>query len=409
MLKFFIFGDIGHEGECRSVVADAAAKLQQNWKKQQDEPLAAFVLTTGDNIYGNADESAFVSLQREMMDKLPLPWFFCLGNHDVKKQKYEWHRSKDGLQGDSGWSWHCPAPAYTIPEDITMGLIDIHVINTNKLTKGVKRTIAPGPANDFYTSSSERWWKEQKLSLQEKLQKRNREIRLDNPNHKRRQVVVGHHPAEYVYLSLKEHGIWGIRYFPTTFMRGHIKHIHKREGLAHVLRREADLYLCGHQHLSAYMKLSNHGKYRPKEEQRCLFAIIGNSSKLDQDDGDFDDDFDYGKEYQSEEKELKTIIANTGSRAEYDSSIVGEDAADDHTSSSLLKDTGNLKNNLLYNIPKSRIRTISNSSNVRYEKEWKQVHTVGFAVACVTRTEFILSFIEVYRDGSFTESKTIQV
>ena len=278
MLKFFIFGDIGHAGECRSIVADAAAQLQKNWK-EQNETLAKFVLTTGDNIYGNSDESAFYNLQTEMMNKLPLPWFFCLGNHDVKKQKYEWHRSKDGIRGDSGWSWHCPSPAYTVPNDITMNLIDLHVINTNKLTKGVKRADAPGPAADFYTSTSERWWKEQKLSLEEKL-KRNGDINQDDSKNKRWQVVVGHHPAEYVYLSLKEHGIWGIRYFPTTFMRGNMKHMHKRVGLAHVLRRNADLYLCGHQHLSAYMKLSNHGNYRPKDEQRCLFAIIGNSSKL---------------------------------------------------------------------------------------------------------------------------------
>ena len=105
-----------------------------------------------------------------------------------------------------------------------------------------------------------------------------------------------------------------------------MKHMHKRVGLAHVLRRNADLYLCGHQHLSAYMKLSNHGNYRPKDEQRCLFAIIGNSSKLDQDEGDFDNDFDHGKEYQYEEKEVRKMIERPASIDDYKSLLRGEEA-----------------------------------------------------------------------------------
>ena len=406
MLKFFIFGDIGHDGESRSTVADAAAKLQTYWM-QQSETLATFVLTTGDNIYGNADEAAFVRLQKEMMDKLPLPWFFCLGNHDVKKQKFEWHRSKDGIQGESGWSWHCPSPAYTVPEDITMNLIDLHVVNTNKLKNGIKQTDPPGPAADFYKSTSEKWWKEQKLSLQEKLQRGNKDNNLNRSNSKRWQVVVGHHPAEYVYLSLKEHGLWGIRYFPTTFMRGDIKSMYKRQGLAHVLRRDADLYLSGHQHLSAYMKLADHGKRRSKEEQRCLFAIVGNSSKLEQDDGDFDYDFEHGKEYQNEEKEVRKLIEKSGSWEDHDNSIFVDGAGND-ISKNTASSTGFQRQNLS-NIPKSRIRTLSESANVRYKKEWKQVHTFGFAVACVTKTEFTLSFIEVYKDGNFSESKTVKL
>ena len=62
-LRFFIFGDIGHQGSGRSVVADAAVALQENWKTQNDETLAQFVLLTGDNVYGSADDSAFYPLQ----------------------------------------------------------------------------------------------------------------------------------------------------------------------------------------------------------------------------------------------------------------------------------------------------------------------------------------------------------
>ena len=400
ILRFFIFGDIGHDGPCRSMVANAAVAMQEKWKTQKDEPLAQFVLTTGDNIYGSADDSAFDSLQKEMMDKLPLPWYFCLGNHDVKHEKYEWHRSKDGIKGKEGWSWHCPAPAYTLPESITMNLIDLHVINTNKLSK-VKPTNPPGPAADFYTSNTSRWWREQKESLNDKLQKgntRNDNKVVENSSFNRWQVVVGHHPAEYVYLSMKEHGLWGIRYFPTTFMRGNPKNMIDREGLAHMLRKGADLYICGHQHISAYMKLSNYGKHRPKEEQRCLFAIVGNSSKLDQDEGDFDDDFFGGKAYQIEEEIAKKHIARTES---YANEVFTEEVT--NSSNNTVPTTGTR-----LTVPR-RPRTLSIPQNRRYLKEWSQAHTFGFAFAHVTTNCFKITFMEVYADGGFRESKSIEL
>jgi hypothetical protein len=290
--------------------------------------------------------------------------------------------------------------------------MDLHVINTNKLTKGVKPTTPPGPAPQFYTSTKKRWWKEQKVSLQNKLKQANAQNTDKNAlevkegrSFNRWQVVVGHHPAEYVYLSIKEHGLWGIRYFPTTFMRGNPKNIHKRNGLAHILRREADLYLCGHQHLSAYMKLSRHGKYRPKGEQRCLFAIVGNSSKLDQDEGDFDDDFVGGRAYQIEEKLAKRLFEKSDSCSEdvlssslkpVDNIVVGDD-------------NDEVFSNDKIHVPKRRQRTLSIPQNVRYEKEWSQPHTFGFAVACVTRNYFKLTFIEVYKDGGYRESKTVEL
>ena len=315
------------------------------------------------------------------------------------------------MTGGAGWSWHCPAPTYTIPESVTMNLMDLHVINTNKLTKGVKRASPPGPAPDFYISNSQRWWKEQIISLQSKLSKENT-INVDkkdthgNKLHRWR-VVLGHHPAEYVYLSLKEHGLWGIRYFPTTFMRGNPKHIHKREGLAHILRREADLYLCGHQHLSAYMKLSNNGKYRPKNEQRCLFAIVGNSSKLDQDDGDFDDDFVGGRAYQIEERFAKKQRERTDSFSKevFSNGLTSKLSRKRQSSS----EDNAASSGEFSNVPHVRERTLSTSGHKRYEKEWKQEYTIGFAFARVTRNEFTITFIEVYKDGGYRESKTVKL
>ena len=377
-LRFFIFGDIGHAGPSRSLVADAAMALQAKWKLQKEEPIAQFVLTTGDNLYGAADDAAFECLQKEMLDKLPLPWYICLGNHDVKSGKYEWHNARDGMKGRTGWSWHCPGPAYTVPEKLTMKLIDLHVINTNKLSK-LMPTVPPGPAPEFYISKTFKWWREQKDYLNIKLKNGNNRNASKNFSKnigdRRWQVVVGHHPAEYVYLSLKEHGLWGIRYFPTTFMRGNPKHMLDRGGLAHILRKEADLYLCGHQHLSAYMKLSESGN-RPKQEQRCVFAIVGNSSKLDQDDGDFDDDFFGGKAYQKEEMIAKRQLSMEKSNKD---------------------------------IEQIRIRSLSVPKNRRYAKEWSQAHSIGFAVAYVTMERFKFTFMEVYADGGYSESKYFEL
>ena len=72
-LRFFIFGDIGQAGATRSLVANAAAELQQTWRSEEAESAAQFVLTTGDNLYGPADDTEFNNLQHEMLDKLPLP------------------------------------------------------------------------------------------------------------------------------------------------------------------------------------------------------------------------------------------------------------------------------------------------------------------------------------------------
>ena len=56
-----------------------------------------------------------------------------------------------------------------------------------------------------------------------------------------------------------------------------------------------------------------------------------------------------------------------------------------------------------------RERTLSIPQNVRYEKEWCQAHTLGFAVACVARSYFKLTFMEVYKDGVCRESKTVEL
>ena len=62
-------------------------------------------------------------------------------------------------------------------------------------------------------------------------------------------------------------------------MRGSRASQRARIGLAHILRCHADVYLCGHQHLAAHMKLRPSRK-RVAAECSCDFAIVGNSSKV---------------------------------------------------------------------------------------------------------------------------------
>ena len=122
-----------------------------------------------------------------------------------------------------------------------------------------------------------------------------------------------------------------------------------------------------------------------------MFSIVGNSSKLDQDDGDFDDDFDGGKAYQIEEQTAK-------------SHILRPDSYTNEVSSDEDKNT-----NSYINAAMRRSRTLSIPKNKRYSKEWSQVHTLGFAYATVTRKSFKLTFIEVYADGGFRESKSVEL
>lgn len=414
MVRFFVVGDIGEPGQWRSAVADAMSAMQN------DGLGATFVLTTGDNSYKSAgfNDDSFTTLKQEMISKVQLPWFLCLGNHDVTDSGWEWHvkhaqhdsatdtnarrleqaaitigkvyapiktrdldpwgkeegeeahlrmpssrsrmssslpssllgkKNKEHIfasmvrQHDSFTDnqCHCPAPAYTLPNEITGDFLTIMVINTNKLKKGRPRS-ATAPAPEFYTSTSDKWWSEQKDSLSNALSHAKEAGRW--------RVVVGHHPAEYALHG--EHRIPGIRYFSSTYMRGGIASLNAnpRWGLAHILRRQADWYLCGHQHLMAYMRLCP-SKSRPVEETHCNFAIIGNSSKTEQDLGDFDDDSPSPTSESSKLERVADLL--------FGPSCKGAD------------------------------------QNKRYAEEWTDTDNVGFAVADVTSTQFRMSYYSV--------------
>jgi hypothetical protein len=277
MERFFVVGDPGQPGPDRVAVAKAMNFLQQEWASK-GEPVALFVLSTGDNHYPNDTSKAFETLEEEMLDIVPLPWAFVLGNHDVSPELYRWHTRHHNQRNGR---WICPGPAYRLSDHLVLDIfnqIEIYVINTNKFKK-IVRSNAIGPAPLFYQSVDSNWWSEQKKNLSHLLS--------STSQHKWR-IVAGHHPCEYVPWNFAEHRLPVVRYMAATFMRGSAIHRVRRQSLAHVIRRGADLYLSGHQHLMAIMRLSALG--RSHVETRCTFVVVGASSILDQEKEEFSDD-----------------------------------------------------------------------------------------------------------------------
>eukprot|EP01065_Artemidia_motanka_P005967 TRINITY_DN12901_c0_g2_i2.p1 TRINITY_DN12901_c0_g2~~TRINITY_DN12901_c0_g2_i2.p1 ORF type:complete len:468 (+),score=91.01 TRINITY_DN12901_c0_g2_i2:60-1406(+) len=295
-VRFFIVGDVGQPGKRRQACAQGMAQLQQQWAAR-GEPACTFAVGTGDQVYGDVDAAAFNLLETEVLNQLPIPWVMALGNHDVDKggAGWRWHNERHGTQGGAGWRWICPAPTYSL-DAVAPGLggpVDLVVINTNKHW-GVKSLNPPGPgqyldaegrpAVPFYTSSGSRWWREQKRSLEDYLTKGG--ARPDEGG--RFRIVVGHHPCEYVEDKFLEHKLPGAKYYLATFMRGGRRGRKVRWGLAHIIRRGADMYVCGHQHLMAHMQM-RYSRRRGRDELRCQYSIVGSSSKTEQDDDDFAD------------------------------------------------------------------------------------------------------------------------
>jgi hypothetical protein len=106
-VRFFVVGDIGEPGPWCAAVVDAMALLQHS------DPGVAFVLTTGDNSYKRAGvtNAAFEMLEREMLSKVRLPWFLCLGNQDVSGGGWAWHaKHARPPAGDERPSRACVAP-----------------------------------------------------------------------------------------------------------------------------------------------------------------------------------------------------------------------------------------------------------------------------------------------------------
>jgi len=257
-LTFFVVGDIGLAGTARRDVARSMrAQLQDG------SVAASFVIATGDNFYGCKSESqfnlAFSVLQREMLDLVPLPWYFAIGNHDIKDEGVrlhtkEWHRlrSTDPSTSEAGWEFRCPQTHFSLHSDWRSrdnpvawdtGLLDVLFINTNKnWARNVARRVAKLKGAEVEPDPLS--WKEQKTWLRDKLASSQAAWK----------IVVGHHPIELVPLNRLEHGLPGVSYITSGFMKGSIRTRRNKASVKDVVEQGgADVYLCGHQHLMAHI------------------------------------------------------------------------------------------------------------------------------------------------------------
>ena len=281
MANFIVVGDIGCPGEGRTRVARGVRTLVDTLREKGDPPL--FVLTTGDNLYDDVDETAdaqtvFTALKNEMLDTIGLPWFFTLGNHDVSKEGMQWHMTDwNHLYEKRTWKYILPASCYSLNDGLKHcanegkitpleGLCEIVVINTNKYNLTAK---APGIGED---GSSTRWWHYQKKWFSRRLSSSSAPWK----------IVVGHHPIEYIPLNNLEHVVPGVRYVPTTFMKGGPKSRFKGTSYRDVIGDVSDLYICGHQHLMAHLVRDVEEKEKKKKKKSCEYAIIGSSSKTEE-------------------------------------------------------------------------------------------------------------------------------
>eukprot|EP01064_Diplonema_japonicum_P017414 TRINITY_DN2554_c0_g5_i1.p1 TRINITY_DN2554_c0_g5~~TRINITY_DN2554_c0_g5_i1.p1 ORF type:complete len:357 (+),score=58.29 TRINITY_DN2554_c0_g5_i1:23-1072(+) len=333
--RFFIVGDIGHPGVHRARVAKAMGAMIPALN-----PL--FVLTTGDNIYGEPTDNTFEDLKTEMLDEVPLPWYVTLGNHDVGSKEFAWHM-RDYNSPEHKWEWYCPSPCYHLntayrttkgPELPTY--LDILVVNTNKYNTHAK---AGG------VSMGLRWWGDQKKFVRNHM----------NTSRATWKIVVGHHPIEYIPQGVLEHRIPGIRYIPTTFMKGGLKSRAKGTSMRDAIVDTSNLYICGHQHLTAHFV---------KEEGKCEFSLIGNSSKVED-----------------------TVT------------LSGDERASDTSSSS--SDGDGFKSKL-----KSKFlsKFAAKTDEDKYASFWHSNDTVGFAVAEASYSYLHLTYYSVDHNGNVRET-----
>jgi hypothetical protein len=272
-IKFFVVGDPGQAGGERSAVGRALAALQHQWR-EQGEVLASFAISTGDNVYGPHTDAAFEKLSADLLNPLPLPWIIALGNHDIIRTAFAWNHERHGMTGSSDaagagakWQWICPAPAfiadsYLTPAGCPPDLLSIFVINSNAFWRS-----SPVPAPGFYESLGESWWKEQNSALVTHLE----------ASTARWKIVVGHHPVEILTVGEAPAAAPTSRFVPDD----HLSPLRRSE-LFQAIAARADLYIAGHQHLSAVLQVDRGAAGLPAADCRCAYAITGASSSLDQ-------------------------------------------------------------------------------------------------------------------------------
>lgn len=122
-VPFIAFGDWGSGTLDQRAVATAAASYCQ---KQDCE----FVVALGDNFYENGvrsvDDPKWKHYYRDVYDKLKLPFYAVIGNHDERGSV---QAQIDYSKRDA--SWHMPGRFYSVkfPEKSTAPLVELFIIN----------------------------------------------------------------------------------------------------------------------------------------------------------------------------------------------------------------------------------------------------------------------------------------
>jgi len=279
-LSFFVVGDIGEHGPARCQVAGAISSMLQS-----GDVCAAFVISVGDNFYSCKSKQhfaeSFAQLQEDMLNKVPLPWYFTLGNHDIKSvggdlHVEHWH----GIHHPKGWQFRCPSTFYNVAEDYQSleqpsvpwdaSLLDINILNTNKV-KAPLNFLGLSPGVLHATKST---WDDEKTWLKNRLA----------ASAAAWKIVIGHHPIEFIPHSFKEHGIPGVSFLTSGFMKGHTLSKKRGTGMRDVVvQGGADVYLAGHQHIMAHLV---RGSQKDRSNWRgggpgvgnCEYWIVGSSS-----------------------------------------------------------------------------------------------------------------------------------
>jgi hypothetical protein len=192
--------------------------------------------------------------------------------------------------------------------------------------------------------------------------------------------------AEYVYNSFIEHKMPIFKYFKTTYMKGGYESRRDRWALSHILRRGANFYVCGHQHLMAHMCLKAKPPKRPVEETNCNFVVMGCSSTLDNDPSEFEGD--------------------------YEKTAKGDDNSGrcNNSNNNASSDGGGLPLNSSVD-PELRTENTATTSASRYAAEWVCQGRLGFAVVSADKTACVMTFyaVDIGESGAYSKVHEVKL
>jgi acid phosphatase len=220
-VKFLVVGDWGTGVSFQRRVGEAMAA-------RADSMRAAFIISTGDNIYNNGvssiDDPQWKTKFEDIYNQkaLELPWYVVLGNHDWRgsvQAQIEYTKKNP--------RWNMPAAYYKFTKVLdSVTSVDFFMVDTDPIHRDVKD----------YIAAQKTWLKGQ----------------LDSST-AHWKIVVGHHP-------IRSHGGYGDQ--PAQIQ--HLKPFLDSAGV--------DLYMNGHDHDLQYLK-------SPQDKFYCLISGAGGGAR----------------------------------------------------------------------------------------------------------------------------------